>query len=887
MFGKVWRVRSVVTLCTAAVVAFALPAGVAAKPAKKFGVSAQVKKKTLQVKGSGKANEVALRLKSAKTLEVDVKDNGKADFRFKLKKIKKITVATKGGDDVVRLDDSRGAFLEKEATTVKGGPGSDVVRHSFGDSGNQIAVTVDGAIDGATGRLAKLTGTEAAEIETGGGADGVSVTGDDGPQNLSVSPGAAPVEISGVALPIRVLDAGVEDALTLAGGGGDDRLDSSALPASLADLRLDGGPGSDALVGGAGPETATGGPGTDSTTLGDGADTFEWHAGDSADVVEGQGGDDVVEFVGSDGADELALSDAGGRLSGALTGDPGLLDAGGVEAAELQPGGGADTATVGDLTVAGAPAVRARLGGDGSADNVVMSGTPNADVAVITGTSSANVTGVATPVSVVDADPDQDLLTFDGGNGSDNLNAFGLSAGVVGIGFAGGDGGDVMIGHAGRDFMNGGTSGDDAILGDGADEFLWNPGDGNDLVEGQDGDDTLDFNGSSASENVTVSPNGGRVIFFRDVAAVTMDLDDVETIEYDGLGGSDDVVIGDLSGTDLNLTSVDLAGPGGGGDTAADTVTVNSTQGDDVVAVGGSGSAEVSGVASDVRVANGESGTDRLTVNGLGGDDVLNFTSLAIGLIDITSNGGLGEDIFIGHAGDELFNGGDGDDVALMGGGGDRFTWNPGDDNDTIEGQDGFDTLLFNGSNAAETVSTTANGGRVLFHRDIANVTMDLNDIERLDFNALGAADTMNVGDLSGTDLVEANLNLAAAGGGGDAAPDNVIATATTGGDVALALGDGSGSSLVGLAAQINIVGAEPANDRLTVNMLAGDDTLEASGLSAAAIALTGDGGDDDDVLIGGDGPDTLFGGNGDDVLLGGLGIDVLDGGPGDDVEIQ
>ena len=58
-----------------------------------------------------------------------------------------------------------------------------------------------------------------------------------------------------------------------------------------------------------------------------------------------------------------------------------------------------------------------------------------------------------------------------------------------------------------------------------------------------------------------------------------------------------------------------------------------------------------------------------------------------------------------------------------------------------------------------------------------------------------------------------------------------------------------------------------------------------ASGLSAAAIALTEDGGDD--ILIGGAGNDTLLGGAGDDVLNGGPGQDVLDGGPGDNIRVQ
>jgi hypothetical protein len=54
------------------------------------------------------------------------------------------------------------------------------------------------------------------------------------------------------------------------------------------------------------------------------------------------------------------------------------------------------------------------------------------------------------------------------------------------------------------------------------------------------------------------------------------------------------------------------------------------------------------------------------------------------------------------------------------------FHWSPGDRSDTLEGQDGIDTLLFNGANVTENVSISANGGRVLFFRDVASVTMDM-----------------------------------------------------------------------------------------------------------------------------------------------------------------
>ncbi len=87
----------------------------------------------------------------------------------------------------------------------------------------------------------------------------------------------------------------------------------------------------------------------------------------------------------------------------------------------------------------------------------------------------------------------------------------------------------------------------------------------------------------------------------------------------------------------------------------------------------------------------------------------------------------------------------------------DVFQWNPGDGNDTIEGQDGTDTMLFFGANIAENIDISANGGRVTFFRNIATVTMDLDDVESIDFRALGGADNIVVGDLSGTDVTGSN----------------------------------------------------------------------------------------------------------------------------------
>jgi Ca2+-binding RTX toxin-like protein len=197
--------------------------------------------------------------------------------------------------------------------------------------------------------------------------------------------------------------------------------------------------------------------------------------------------------------------------------------------------------------------------------------------------------------------------------------------------------------------------------------------------------------------------------------------------------------------------------------------------------------------------------------------------------------------------------------------------------------------MRFNGSAVNEAFQASANGQRLRFTRNVANIVMDTDDVEAIDLNALGGTDTVTVDDVSGTDLAAVNAALAGALGGsaGDAAADVVVVNGTNDDDVVTVAGDASGVAVLGLAARVGITGAEAANDRLVVNALAGDDVVDASGLAAAAIGLSVDAGAGDDVAIGGDGNDTLVGGAGDDVLIGGPGIDVLDGGGDDDVVIQ
>jgi len=426
-----------------------------------------------------------------------------------------------------------------------------------------------------------------------------------------------------------------------------------------------------------------------------------------------------------------------------------------------------------------------------------------------------------------------DVLSLDEANGA--LPRANLFGGADNDTLTGGSAGDTLVGQAGNDTLLG-KGGFDTLFGGSGDDALTG-GDADDRVFGEAGNDRMIWN-----------------------------------------PGDD---------TDLNE---------GGAD--ADTVEVNGGNGDEQFTTTANGARVRFDRINPAPFAIDIGTSENLVVNANGGNDSFSATGNLAALIRITVDGGAGNDTILGSNGVDTLLGGDGNDfvdgqqgndVALLGAGDDVFQWDPGDGSDVIEGQDGFDNMLFNGSNGSENFDASANGGRVRFFRNLGNITMDLDDVEQIDLNALGGADNLVVNDLSGTDLTEIATDLAtpAGSGTGDNQPDNVTVIGTNGDDIAVVAGQGSNLEVVGLAAHITVSGAESALDRITISALDGSDVVDASGVAAGSMALSIDGGVGDDVLIGGDGNDTISGGEGDDVLLGGPGFDTLDGGPGDDVLID
>jgi Ca2+-binding RTX toxin-like protein len=429
------------------------------------------------------------------------------------------------------------------------------------------------------------------------------------------------------------------------------------------------------------------------------------------------------------------------------------------------------------------------------------------------------------------------------GQGGDDVITLNEARGALpAVNLFGGVGNDTLTGGSGRDQLFGQT-GNDTLLGRGGVDLLFG-GSENDAITGGDDDD-----------------------------------------QVFGQSGTDRMIWNPGDDTDLDE----------GGD-GVDTVEVN----------GGNGAEQFTATANGTRVrfdrlnpapfAIDIGTSEKLTVNANGGDDSFSATGNLAALIEITVDGGAGNDTLLGSNGVDLLLGGDGNDfadgqqgndVALLGAGGDTFQWDPGDGSDVVEGQNGTDAMIFNGSNVGENMDVSANGQRVRFFRNVANITMDLNDVESIAAKTLGGADNLTVNDLSGTDVVNVAADLAASAGGDDGQPDNVIANATNGDDVASVIGAGPNVQLSGLPARISVSGAVAGSDRVTVNALAGSDVVDATGLAATSALLSLDGGDGDDVLLGGAGNDTLLGGAGDDVLIGGPGNDTIDGGPGDNVVLD
>ena len=280
--------------------------------------------------------------------------------------------------------------------------------------------------------------------------------------------------------------------------------------------------------------------------------------------------------------------------------------------------------------------------------------------------------GPMPPATLLGGEGD-DILTgsanideLDGGPGADELSS------------RGGD--DRVVGGPGDDHLVGGPGIDEFFGGEGDDQIVWAPGDGSDLVEGEEGTDTLLFIGSNGDELVNVSANGQRLRFFRNPGNITMDCDGIELVDFQALGGRDQVTVDDLAATQVTDVVLDLFNLQGAADGLADTIRVIGTATNDVATVTSStNGVSVLNLAATVTIVGSEPVFDQLVILMLDGDDTMDASGLQDGFIDLTADGGAGDDILIGSAGADTLLGGDNDDVLQGGPGIDTLDGGPGD----------------------------------------------------------------------------------------------------------------------------------------------------------------------------------------------------------------
>ena len=617
-------------------------------------------------------------------------------------------------------------------------------------------------------------------------------------------------------------------AAGLTATAGDDTLNGTANADQLAGLG-----GNDTLNGRGGNDVLFGGDGNDVLTGGTGDDQVFGEAGDDRIVWNEGDGNDVID--GGDGIDRLEIKGNGTDETVQI------VNNGARVFVSVASGGVTSTLDVANV------------------ENIVVTGSTGNDTI-----SAGN--GLATLTS----------LTIDGGAGNDTI--------------LGGDGNDTLIGGSGNDFVDGNRGNDVADLGGGNDIFQWDPGDGSDVVEGGTGSDTLQFNGSNVGEEMVLAANSDHALLTRNVGAITMDLHGMETVNIRALGGTDNLTIGDLRGTDVKQVHVDLAGFDGSDDATADTVTVALTTGDDALAFTvPTGPAVVNALGAQVFVDNqgvgdrfvidGGTGVDTVTANGTGGDDSIGiardglgniavFTPGQTAFIDVTNveqlkvvggngndtiaaqngigqltqltidggagndtlRGGDGADVLLGGSGNDFVDGNIGADTADLGAGNDIFQWDPGDGSDVVEGGTGTDTLQFNGSNIGENIALAANGSHALLTRNVAAIAMDLHGMETVNIRALGGSDNITIGDLRGTDVKQVHVDLGGFDGSDDATADTVTVALTAADDAfAFAVPSNGIATINGLGAQV-FVEHQGVGDHFVVDAGAGLDTLTATG---------------------------------------------------------
>ncbi|HET7247232.1 MAG TPA: hypothetical protein VFJ07_20590 [Streptosporangiaceae bacterium] len=232
-----------------------------------------------------------------------------------------------------------------------------------------------------------------------------------------------------------------------------------------------------------------------------------------------------------------------------------------------------------------------------------------------------------------------------------------------------------------------------------------------------------------------------------------------------------------------------------------------------------------------------------VTISGGGGND--NLSASVPGTAPVSVNAGAGDDVVSGG------DGSIGPEKISLGGGNDKFVstldvFNSPFTarNDAVDGGTGKDTLELRGTFASESLSLSADAGHLIALHDGGDRTDSIH-VENVTWfgfggnDESGAGDDITVNDLSGTGVVNFTPDFSSPS---DAtAPNNsadqLRVVATPGDDHITVDSFGATINVSGLAPAITPVLLD-ASDVLRIDTLAGNDTVDTTGLPPGQVQL-------------------------------------------------
>jgi Ca2+-binding RTX toxin-like protein len=843
----------------AAALAAAAFAGLASEASADY--SAKVDNDTLNLVGDDAGDKLTVFVDTANVL-VDVGEDGSIDFTLDSSTFSAISVKAQGGDDQVRIQHV--SSQATESITVDGGTGNDTLIGGFmaetliGGAGNDF---VDGNLGADTVQLGSGNdtfnwdpGDSNDTVEGQGGTDVVTFNGSNIGEALRVAANGSRVTLErNIANIVMDLD-GMERIKFLPRGGTDaisvEDVTGTDLDVVEADLGGDDTPDSLTKRGTEGPDafkvspteiigvgartTVTGADATGDShgiaALG-GDDTLATGLGVTGTAVvtfDGGGGDDTVNYSGTNDAEAIHVVANGvfTRVSSPPSAETDLI----AEHLNVLARGEADT-----VTGTGNLAALTSITMDGGSGNDTLLGSNGADTLIgSTGTDFADGQQ-GTDTALLGSG--NDTFQWDPGDGNDSVDGQG---GDDGLSFNGSNIGEVFHVSANGSRVNL-TRNIANITTDmvGMERTMFIPRGGADVITVEDLTGTemdaveADFTADGEADSLISRGTEGPDAFKVGPTGITGVGARTRVINGDTTG--DFLTVSALGGDDTIATGIVPLGPAWvsiDGGTGEDVTTYSGTAGDDLIAAVANGPvAHVSSPpATEIDVS-----TERLNIVGGSGADQLSGTGNLAPLTALTFDGGAGDDrvlggngadTLLGGSGNDFVDGQQGNDVAFMGSGNDTFQWDPGDGNDTVEGQGGSDAFAFNGSAIGEILDLRANGSRALFTRNIANIATDLNDVERVAMRTLAGNDNVTIGDMTGTDVSVADVDLGAFTGGGDAAQDTVTVVGTDRPDNVKVNRVEDQAVVTGLRAQTRIANSELLNDTLRINTQGGDDRV-------------------------------------------------------------